>query len=1155
MFTHVVRSPPKVNAVKRLKLIQELLKMPSVARCLCVLNNLGLRGTRHLACLVTLLAMLLPAGRASAQTFPTYWVSVQTGDDNNDGTTPQRAWKTIQKAYDMAQPGIYAWVLPGVYNESIVSKVAGSDNRTWDDSNDGWIRIYGTNDGRGVVPNGNVIIRPPAGQPAFHLTHRWNAIHNYVIEGGLNAVRITNTTGPYWIGGMTIRNQTGDGIYIHTMDNSVGGAHNVNINNSLIENVAGSGVWAERCIRLAINSNVRIVNPAGYGVYYGNSIHPSQDYMELSSTTIRNAGLDGVRLDGNRISANVLRSRIEGSQGWGVNAINNWGSVYVNIINNNQLGGVRNASVTNANRSLNVYHNTLHNNAGPAVLLDSATASITAVNNIYSSNTVGLRRTAGTLTARTSLFWQNTTDRDNVAVHAADRTGDPLYQNVAAMDFDLTTGSPAIDMGETPPSWTSFDFRQAMRPWGSGTDVGAYEGMAVRATPPYVQDFEGVVGAEWARSNTVNVAGLSRASGAFAQPTPGDQALALNTIVGRYYRVFYDVIYFDDWRGYRTGTGAFNHHFFIDRNQHRVTTNRMGQPFDLMDPWKGAELWGSNLGMGSASDQVAFQQWFDFTADDDFTVILFRSSGWSDGTASRSFAIDNVRVVDNQGANSVFFGTPWTRRFRDLAMYRNFRVHSGDGAAVAGSIFTGDLNNDGVLDIVIGGSDRQSAPGANAFIGDWQTRVYTQRRIALPARRGGALFDYDNDGDLDFYALFDSAGRAFFANNGAGSFSSVGDLGFSGPVNQEGAVATDLNRDGWCDILQFDNLIRGNTVALNTITPTSGTTFTQTFDATQTIIPNSVSVSGDGTFPAATELNNDGRPDFWYPLNGGTLFISDAQQGYITDNRGIVALTGGSAGSVFADFNNDSWPDLLVCSRNGPVTLWRNPGLTGNFVEVAVASGISMSNTTSATFGDYDNDGDQDLYIVAASGRNQFFRNRGAANGFTFEALDEGINVISGGGDASFADVQVGDGILEFVVTSESGYPTRLFEPTFSTNDRLTVRLLGRGQFGTTRGGNGARIDLLNASGVFLQRRDLGMATGYGGQTPLQAHFGGINANLDYIVRVTSGKHRYETRIRPVSTTTTIGGRTIARMLTINEADFVPFVDIRRWREVSAEGE
>jgi len=1136
----------------------EPIKMTSRVLILCVLNTLRVLLVRHAMRLALLVALLLPVAGAFAQTFPTFYVSVQTGNDTNDGTTPQRAWKTIQKAYDMAQPGIWAYVLPGVYNESIVSKVAGSDSRTWNSSNDGYIRIYGDNNGRGVVPNGSVIIRPPAGQPAFHLTHRWNAINNYVIEGGTNAVRITNTTGPYWIGSLTTRNQTADAIYIHTMNVAANGQlHNVNINNCLIENVGGSGIWAERCIRLTINTNNRIINPAGYGVYYGNSIHPTQDFMDMSGTTIRNAGLDGVRLDGNRISANIFRNRIEGSQGWAVNAVNNWGSVYVNIINNNRLGGVRNASVTNANRSLNVYHNTLHNNTGPAVLLDSATASITAVNNIYSSNTVGIRRAAGTLTARTSLFWQNTTDRDNVAVHTADRTGDPFYQNAAAMDFNLTSGSAAIDMGEVPPSWTAFDFRQSIRPWGSGTEVGAYEILAVRATPPYLQDFEGAVGNEWARASTVNVAGLSRASGAFAPTTPGDQSLALNTIVGRYYRVFYDVIYFDDWRGFQTG---FNHYFYIDRNQSRAHTGRMGRPWDAMDPWKGAELWGSNLGMGAANDQVAFQQWFDFTADDAVTVINFRSSGWSDGTASRSFAIDNVRVVDNVGPNNVYFGTPWTRRFRDLAMYRNFRVQSGDGPTVAGSIFTGDLNNDGVLDVVIGGSDRQTSPGATALIGEWlASGQITQRRISLPARRGGALFDYDNDGDLDFYALFDSAGRAFFANNGAGTFSSMGNLGFTGPLNQEGAVAADLNRDGWCDILQFDNLIRGNTVALNTMTPTSGTTFTQTFNVTENIIPNSASVSGDGTFPASTELNNDGRLDFWYPLNGGTLFISDAQQGYVTSNRGIVALTGGSAGSVFADYNNDSWPDLLVCSRNGPVTLWRNPGLTGNFVEVAVASGISMSNTTSATFGDYDNDGDQDLYIVAASGRNQFFRNRGAANGFAFETLDEGVNVISNGGDASFVDMQWGGGYLELVVSSESGYPTRLFEQAFVTGDRLVVRLLGRGEYGTTRGGNGARIDLLSASGVFLQRRDLGMATGYGGQTPLQAHFGGINANIDYIVRVTSGENRYETRIRPATTTTTvtttIGSRTLPRTLTINEADFVPFVDIRRWREVGAEGQ
>jgi putative cofactor-binding repeat protein len=1128
--------------------------MQTILLRLCLSSPFARMCGHMLAAMLAAILALQP-NTAFAQTYPTFWVSTVTGDDNNDGTTPQRAWKTIQRAYDMAQPGIYVWVLPGVYTESITSSVAGSDSRTWNDSNDGWIRIYGTNDGRGVVPNGSVIIRPPAGQPAFNFTHRWNAIHNYVIEGGSNAVRITNTTGPYWVGGNTMRNQTSDAIYVHTMDVSVAGTHEIDINNNLIENAGGSAIWAERCVRLNVNSNNRIINPAGYGIYYGNSIHPSQDYAVIQGNIIRNAALDAIRLDGNRISANILRNRIEGSQGWGVNAVNNWGSVYVNIINNNALGGVRNASVTNANRSLNVYHNTFHNNTGPAVLLDSATATITAVNNIYSNNTTALQSAAGTMTARASLFWQNTTDRIGIAAHASDRTGDPLYQSAAAMDFDLTSGSAAIDIGEVPPSWINFDFRQAMRPWGSGTDVGAYEIIPTRGTPPYFQDFEGTIGGEWARNQTVNVADFSRASGAFAQPTPGDQALAINTIVGRYYRVFYDVIYFDDWRGYRTGTGAFNHHFYIDRNQHRALTTRMGQPFDLMDPWKGAEVWGSNLGMGPANDQIAFQQWFDFTADDDFTVILFRSTGWTDGTASRSFAIDNVRVTDNIAPNNVYFGTPWTRRFRDLAMLRNFRVHSGDGPSVASSIFTGDLNNDAVLDVVIAGSDRQSPAGATAFLGDWQSRIYTQRRISLPARRGGALFDYDNDGDLDFYALIDSASRSFFANNGTGTFSSVGNLGFTGPVNQEGALAVDLNRDGWCDILQFDNLIRGNTVALNTINPQTATTYTHSFNLTENIIPNSASDTGDGTFAAATELNNDGWPDFWYPLNGGTFFISNGAGGYTNSNRGIIALTGGSAGSVFADFNNDSWPDLLVCSRDGPVTLWRNPGLTGNFVEVAVASGISMSATTSATFGDYDNDGDLDLYIVSLTGRNQFYRNRGAANGFTFELLDEGINVISGGGDASFADVQASDGILELVVTSESGYPTRLFEPVTSSNDRLTVRLIGRGEFGTTRGGNGARIDLLSSAGTFLQRRDLGMATGYGGQTPLQAHFGGINANIDYIVRVTSGKHRYQTVVRPSTATTVINGRTITRMLTINEADFVPFVDVSRWREVSADGQ
>ncbi len=71
-------------------------------------------------------------------------------------------------------------------------------------------------------------------------------------------------------------------------------------------------------------------------------------------------------------------------------------------------------------------------------------------------------------------------------------------------------------------------------------------------------------------------------------------------------------------------------------------------------------------------------------------------------------------------------------------------------------------------------------------------------------------------------------------------------------------------------------------------------------------------------------------------------------------------------GAVFADYDNDGDQDLFVADRHED-RLFQNDG-TGHFVDVAAAAGVAgTTDDVSASWGDYDNDGYLDLYVVSNS--------------------------------------------------------------------------------------------------------------------------------------------------------------------------------------------
>jgi hypothetical protein len=250
---------------------------------------------------------------------------------------------------------------------------------------------------------------------------------------------------------------------------------------------------------------------------------------------------------------------------------------------------------------------------------------------------------------------------------------------------------------------------------------------------------------------------------------------------------------------------------------------------------------------------------------------------------------------------------------------------------------------------------------------------------------GAVLDDFDGDGDLDLLTTtFDTRGEPrYFRNDGGAFVDRTEKAGLSGLYGGLNLVQSDFDNDGDLDVF----VLRG------------------------------AWLWAAGRHPGSL-LRNDGAGHF-----------TD-----VTFASGLGAHRGPTQTGAWADYDGDGDVDLAIGNEHGPnpdyaadpgaqfdapSELYRNNG-DGTFAEVARAAGIELREyVKGVVFGDYDNDGDPDLYASVLGGQNHLYRNDGDGT-FTDVTTEAGVGAPVSSFPAWFWDFD-NDGNLDLYVSTYAG--------------------------------------------------------------------------------------------------------------------------------------
>jgi FG-GAP-like repeat/ASPIC and UnbV len=416
---------------------------------------------------------------------------------------------------------------------------------------------------------------------------------------------------------------------------------------------------------------------------------------------------------------------------------------------------------------------------------------------------------------------------------------------------------------------------------------------------------------------------------------------------------------------------------------------------------------------------------------------------------------------------------------------------------IAGSLSNawGDFDNDGDHDFAVSLKSGE----LRLYRNDTGTFASVGKDLGLPTAgrelRGLSWGDFDRDGDID---LLGGATRPdqltfVFRNDRAKGFVDVAaELGLTIPKRSARQTNwVDYDSDGDLDVYST-NRMGGNKLFANTAGE-----FAETFvgagpsDTRPTVGACWFDMERDGDLDLFL-ANQSGATDAMW-RNDGATFIDVAPE-LNMHSPGRSSEQGG-VGCAIGDYDNDGDFDIFVANY-GRNKLYRN-NANGTFTDVAIALGVGADNhAVGAAWGDYDNDGDLDLSVIAYEGPandqtplNKLFRNDGATGFVNVIGKDSPLN--AGDHGVEWVDYD-NDGDLDLSVTD--GYGAKGGHFVFQNKLNPSARKRSLGVLALDADGNftraGAEVRLFSAAGKIIGSRLVSAGGGYNTQSALPVYFG-----------------------------------------------------------------